>query len=400
LEKGKAVLITDKLDYDVKNKRGWFQNGGKLISDSTLLISQQGEYFAQNGDANFYQKVKVTNPAYTLQADTFQFNTEQKINYFHGPTYIQLDTNQVYCEGGKYELTSGNSLFTKNASLKNKRQSLFGDSISWNKKTSSGWAAGKVRLTDTLEQTSITAAHLILKNNPKKVIAFGVPWLTLYSTKDTVYINADTLFAVTFQQKAVAKDTFNNRDSISVNLLRAWNNVHLYNRQFQAVSDSASYSSLDSVFRLFHHPILWIDSSQLFADTVYLIQKNKIIQQIQLLQNAFIASHIVSNYYNQLSGKKIIGYFADNKLSSLFVKGSAKSLYFSQEENGAFAGINKSASSSMKVVFEEGKVSQIRFYGQPDAAFSPIIHYPKSELFFKEFKWQPALRPSRAMVGK
>jgi hypothetical protein len=54
----------------------------------------------------------------------------------------------------------------------------------------------------------------------------------------------------------------------------------------------------------------------------------------------------------------------------------------------------------MKVVFEEGKVSQIRFYGQPDAAFSPIIHYPKSELFFKEFKWQPALRPSRAMVGK
>ncbi len=397
LEKGKSTLLTNKLDYDLNTKTGWYSNGGKLINDSTLLLSESGNYFASSGDAYFYRNVKVTNPTYTLNADTFRFNMEQKVNYFLGPTHITVDTNKIYCESGSYNLKNGAGLFIKHATFENRSQFITGDTIGINKSDGTGFVNGKGTLTDKVQHIDLMARHIRLQNATEQLLAYDDAWLKLQADRDSIYIHADTLFTNRIQTVRTLTDSLqkqNYQDTVENRFLRAWHKVILYNHSFQAVCDSATYFTADSVFRLFTQPLLWIDSSQLSADTIYIFQQHKAIHHLKLIQHAFIASHVQAYLYNQLSGKIITGYLSQNKLQAIQVNGTAKSIYFSEDEGHAFAGINKIASSNMKLLFEDGAVSQIRFYGQPEAAFSPLKHYPKADMYFKEFNWQAAKRPT------
>jgi hypothetical protein len=155
------------------------------------------------------------------------------------------------------------------------------------------------------------------------------------------------------------------------------------------------YFSSDSTFYFTGNPLMWADSTQLSADSILLTTANKKLDRLFVLQHAFMASHVKSKFYQQLSGRKMDGIFSDNHLSLINIFGNALSIYHSQDEKGAFIGTNKAACSSMRINLENNKVKQIRFFGQPESVFSPSKRLSKEELFLKGFTWQSALRPTK-----
>jgi lipopolysaccharide assembly outer membrane protein LptD (OstA) len=392
LERGRSTLLSDNLEYDLKQKKGWYTNGGKLLNDSTLLISRIGYYFTETGDAFFKEKVKVTNPHYNLTADTFRFNSRTNTNYFLGATNITTDSTKIYCEGGFYALSTGESRFVKNAHIQIKSQDVNADTIDYNQKSKIGAAYGKVAFFDTVQKVKIFAHQAHFNSTTNYLKSFGNAYLQTLLDKDTLHITADTL--ITFTSIKIKYDSINNNnDSSEIKTMLAYYHVKMFSKKFQAICDSSRYSFADSSFILYHQPILWVDSNQLSGDTIQIFIKQNKINNLMLLQNAIIVSKIHKKLFNQVGGKTITGYFENNELNQMIVIGNAESVYFSNDKKNAYTGVNKSTASKMRFSFVEGKMDKIFFYEQPEAYFTPMKFYRMGSLNLKNFSWKNQARP-------
>ena len=373
----------------MKKRIGWYLNGGRLLADSSILISKIGYYHAIEGDAYFKEKVKLTNPHYSLVADSFMYNVKTRTNFFTGATHITNDSVKVYCEGGYYSLTNGDSRFINHAHIISKTQDVLADRIDFNQKTAVGAAFGDVRFSDSLQHVTIFSgeAHFNQKTNYLKTFQFPVMQTLL--NKDTLYITADTLYSF-FKIDSITKT-----DTTKHRLLLANYHVKMFSKKFQAVCDSSAYSFADSCFHLYYKPVLWVDSNQLSGDTIYIFTVRNKIDHLHLLHQALIASRLNRKFYNQVAGKIIVGKFKDNELHQMTVDGNAESVYFSTDSKKAFTGVNKSSAGKMRFEFAEGKMDKIFFYEQPDATFYPVRYLNLKQINLKNFVWKGNLRPMR-----
>ncbi len=391
LEKAKSTLLSERIDYDLKTKTGWYLDGGRLLNDSTLLISKIGYYHAGNGDAYFKEKVKLTNPHYSLMADSFMYNVNTRTNFFTGATHITTDSTKVYCEGGYYALSTGESRFINHAHIISKTQDVKADRIDFNSKTSLGAAFGDVNFFDSMQRIRILAGEAHFNQQTNFLKTFQNPILQTLLDKDTLYINADTLTSF------VQIDSIKKMDTVKHRLLLAYYHVRMYSRKFQAVCDSSTYNFSDSAFHLFYQPILWVGSNQLSGDTIFIYTKRNKIEHLTMMQKAMIVERLHPKLFNQVAGKNIIGYFKENELHEMLVEGNAESVYFSTDSKKAFTGVNKSNAGRMRFEFKEGKMDKIYFYEQPDATFYPMRHLNFKQLNLKNFKWCGGLRPTFSM---
>jgi lipopolysaccharide export system protein LptA len=168
----------------------------------------------------------------------------------------------------------------------------------------------------------------------------------------------------------------------------------MYKSNLQGKCDSMSYSFSDSVIRLYGEPVLWKDANQLTSEFMEIKTKNKRIDQLHLLNLAFIVSQEDTTKYNQIKGKNMICYFKDNNLYKVDVKGNGQTIYYPKdEEENEIIGVNKAESSDLVIHLEGKDVKEIMFYKKPDAILYPLESAPKNELKLKSFKWLEHHRP-------
>ncbi len=56
--------------------------------------------------------------------------------------------------------------------------------------------------------------------------------------------------------------------------------------------------------------------------------KNRQTDRLELYNNAFIASKVDSLRFNQIKGRSLTGYFKDNELYKIDIKGNGELLYY------------------------------------------------------------------------
>ena len=122
-------------------------------------------------------------------------------------------------------------------------------------------------------------------------------------------------------------------DTSRIRILSAFHHVKLFKSDLQGKSDSAFYSTSDSIIRLYVKPIIWTQGSQLSGDTINLQMKNKKFDNIEAFLNAFAVNIEKgdSTHFNQAAGKKMRGFFNNDKLERLFMDGNAETIYFSRD---------------------------------------------------------------------
>ena len=145
---------------------------------------------------------------------------------------------------------------------------------------------------------------------------------------------------------------------------------------------------------MYDSPVLWVDEFQLSADTIRLTTRNNKPHTIDLLKSAFIGNRLQDGIYNQIAGRNIYGFFKDSNLDLLKVEGNAQSIYFGQNEQQEFLGINKATSSKIWIYFEEKEINRIKFIGQSDATFTPIQRANLPDFILSGFVWHGDRRPN------
>ena len=177
-------------------------------------------------------------------------------------------------------------------------------------------------------------------------------------------------------------------------VILAYHDVRIYKSDLQALCDSLSYNSLDSMFRLFKEPIIWSDTSQFTANHVRIQMANDAIDRIFMEENSFIVNTPDEIFFNQIKGRNSTAFFDSSELQNVRVVGNAESVYYALDDEDAYIGVNKTVCSDMKIIFGNNEVEGIVFYDKPTANLYPMKEADHAGLEMPGFSWQIDRRPN------
>ncbi|SRR5579871_4560587 len=406
---GKNSLYTNDLQYDLNQKIGIYADGGKVVTDSSVLTSKRGTYYADTKDVYFRDKVVMKDPQSNLTADSLLYNTDTKLATFISETNI-IDSagNTIHTRDGTYDMKNHRAHFTKRTVITNAAQMITGDDVHFDDSTGISIATGNAIFTDTTEGVSVRGDYLIANRKTNTFLATQKPVMVLKQDADSIYVAADTLFSgrlsdsVFMDTARREKDTLRNFTTINTQkendtsrrYIQGYHHVRIFSDSLQAVSDSLFYSGRDSVFQLFNDPVVWANGDQITGDTIYLYTKNKKPKRLFVFENAMAVDKYGSNMYNQIKGKTINGYFKDGTLDYMRAKGNAESVYYTTDDKKALVGINKVTKADViDMIFEDRKLNKVVLRNDVEGVMMPVRGANLADLRLRNFKWLEQRRP-------
>ena len=265
--------------------------------------------------------------------------------------------------------------------------------------------------------TSERGLKLTVLNNKLK----GMPIVSLHIPKDTTYLHRDFFGKPKVDSAQIKKDKanvlrktrldslrrvqmkkdpvfatreFNVSDTARIRIVIAHHHAKIFKSDLQGKADSIFYSNSDSTIRCYVNPIFWTQGSQLSGDTVYLQMRNKKLDNMELFPSAFVVNieKEDSVHFNQASGRKMRGFFKNDKMDRLYIAVNAESIFF-KRDSGKVAGMQRSLSSRIRTNFNKGEVSDIVFLTKPENRYIPIAKVTEEDKTLKGFIWKPKERP-------
>jgi lipopolysaccharide export system protein LptA len=397
LSDGHATLTTKTLDYDVNSRIGTYREGGRVVNNRSVLTSREGIYYADLRDIYFKDHVELKDPGYYLKSDSLYYNTETKLARFIAETYIRDSTKRVIrTKEGNYDLQSGRAQFTQRTTIEDGSLRVTGDRIA--KDDSSGIIEidGRGVLIDTAKGINILANRIFANRKTDAFLATKNPLMIIKQEKDSIYITADTLFSARltdlYKNDSLKRAGINEKDS-SNRYFEAYRHVRIFSDSMQAVSDSMFYTFRDSVFQLFQDPVVWSRKSQITGDTIYLYTKNKKADRIKTIENSFMVNEVQAGIYNQIKSSRMDGYFKNGTIDSVRAKGFAESIYFLQDKDSAFTGVNQTKSDAIDIYFDSGELNKVVFRSDLKGTMNPLKKKHPSEMRLEKFRWLEGRRP-------
>ena len=139
--------------------------------------------------------------------------------------------------------------------------------------------------------------------------------------------------------------------------------------------------------------MLWSKKTQITGDTIYLYTKNKKADKIKTIENSFIINEVDPGVYNQIKSSRMDGFFKDGSLDSVRAKGLAESVYFLQDKDSAYTGVNQTKSDAIDINFQKGELYKVVFRSDLKGTLYPISQKKPGEMRLENFKWVIERRP-------
>ena len=230
---------------------------------------------------------------------------------------------------------------------------------------------------------------------------FGKPKPVIVKQKAVKPLSKKQLALDSLAKKRVADSVLTAKlsepnDTTRIRIIIAHHHFKLYKSDLQAKSDSMFYSNSDSTIRCFVNPMMWTQGSQLSGDTIYLQMKHKKLDNMTMFPSAFIVNieKTDSIHFNQVGGKRMRGFFKDDKLHRMYIEGNAESIYFSRDSGKmTISGMQRSLSSRIVIDFKNNEVTHLGFYTKPENRYGPLDKFKEDDKILKGFIWKPKDRP-------
>lgn len=366
--------------YNLNNKYAEFTDNPQYVKGEQEATGDLIIYDGTKKEVEIKGNARFDEEEKKASADIIRYDEANDVTYLEG---------NAHSEDGKQVIDSDEIMYdSKNETFKTEgRSRLIDDSQILDADTIDfigdlGVATGNVVWTDTTDNITIICERLDYNKETDYVQASGGrPLMTTLVDGDTMFMSSDTLVAL----KETPED--------STRILLGYKDVRIFKNDLQVVCDSLAYNSADSLFEFYQSPIIWSDTSQFYADEIKMQMANDQIDQIFLINNAFIINSPDEAFYNQIKGKNITAFFKENELDQMDVIGNAESVYYARDEEDAYMGVNKSVCSKMLVYFGNNEIEFIHFYTAPVSNMLPMKKANHEDLKLPGFRWEKKLRP-------
>ncbi|WP_162903406.1 OstA-like protein [Taibaiella koreensis] len=175
-----------------------------------------------------------------------------------------------------------------------------------------------------------------------------------------------------------------------------YHHVLVYSDSLQGKCDSIRYSQLDSLLRMYTHPLLWPQNSQLKGDIIYLQMDSSKLREVFVPRNAIMISRNgpeKAGMFDQIQGNTIRAYLRDNKMDSLIAVPNASSIYFIKDDDSAYVGSSEAKSDKIEVHFENEAIRRIYYRVDVEQKTTPMKDVQPATLRLSRFSWDEKQRP-------
>jgi lipopolysaccharide export system protein LptA len=438
-----VALASDSLLYNTNSQVATFIAPTTIKNGDKIVNTKEGYYDLKLKKAKFGGRVRMQDSTSVMDANDFALDDKTGYGEARGNVRFKdtaqgvlLFSNRVF-----FNKTSKNFLATEKPVMViiQDKDSIYvaADTIySGLFKDLEKVRGGYIRTFDTVKGTSIVNVDSLLSKDSIQIPKKDTQLVTSpVKTKDSISVKqspvvstAKDTIAVTGKQPKgtlkekkqpaitndtnviVKKEPVNPADSVVVRkrpkaetdtmrFITAFRNVRIYNDSLQAVADSMFYSTIDSVFQLYHSPIAWSKGSQITGDTILIYTENKKPKRLYVAENGLMIQGIKTEaeFFNQLRGRTINGYFKDGEIDYVRAKGTAESIFYAQDDDSAFVGMNRSTADMIDMYFVNKNASKVKFTSSVKGITYPIRKLPTDQKKLPGFQWLEIKRPKNKL---
>lgn len=370
--------------YIVPEKEALFEVNAQYTKDDTRAVADQIFYEGDTGDIILEGNAKYFEKDKEATAIKIVYNEQDETTFLKGDAYYKDENKEVSSDAITYDGNSESVSTEGVTEIVDQGTKLIADGIS-SDSLGIGHAFGNVVWEDTIQKLKIICDDMYFRDSDDYVKAFGTdkrPMLESVMGTDTLFLVADTLTSIKLKDSLAERDIFN-----------AYHNVKIFRQDLQAVCDSMSYNVTDSLFLLYDDPILWSDTTQITGDTIKVMLRDQQIDSLKVINNGFVINQNSPDIFNQMKGRIIDANFSEGKLDDMILEGNSESIYFLQDDNDAYIGMNKSLCNRILVLFDEEKMSDIKFLTNPASTMTPLIMLDTRQMKLEGFNWFIKNRP-------
>jgi len=421
-DSGRKKIYTKDGFYDTKNKKAYFGKRPEIHDGSTTIIGDEVANDDSTGFGEARGNVIYRDTAQKVTILANHMNTNRKDNSFLATQkpvmIIQQEDDSIFIAADTLysarlsDLRRYRNVPYIKGTAPDKSIPVNTEEDEEKKDLSPSNAAGTLDSAKLSDLRKNKNAAFIKRTIPGKSISDSTKEVEekkdSLPVKDTPAINTNTALVIKDSVQEKVADTVQTISPISLQkvdttihndndstdrFFEAYYHVRIYSDSLQAVGDSLFYSGQDSVFRLFKQPVVWSRESQITGDTIYLFTQNKKPARLYVFENALTINKVGPSYYNQIKGRTINGYFKDGNIDYMRTKGNAESIYYAQDENNKYIGVNKASSDIIDMYFEDKKPQRVIFRSNLVGTTYPMRQINHEELRLRGFKWLEDLRP-------
>lgn len=406
-----TTLTTDSLNYDRIHDIAYYFSGGVIQDSLNTLASQWGQYTPNNHQTLFRSEVVLNNPKFVLTADTLGYNTESYQSDLIGPTTILYEEETtIFSTNGWYNTQSEQSmLLDRSRIIHVDGMTLTGDTIYYDKAKGYGKCIGNIESVDSTKQMTLYGHISEIWEDESKVYVTDSAMLLDWSDSTAyTYMHADSLWTeeIPYQVYSLLEKDSILVDSILIaqepdtiwrdttyQQVRAFRHVRIYREDVQAVCDSVRYHGKDSIITLFGLPICWNENHQISAEQIDIYIKNEDIDYLHGQTNAIAIMQESSDVFNQMAGKEMFAYVRNGEVQLVDVRGNAETVFYPQEDDGTYMGVNRTQSSFVKLYLQNQKIDHVVFTTSTTGVMIPLDQALEVEKRLSSFFWAEAERP-------
>ena len=381
--------------YDIKNGQALFEQNASYVEGDQQASAQQINYSEAEGTVTLNGNAKYKDLEKNASADKMIYNEKTKDIHLIGNAFFFDGESTATGAEIKYNEENEEVSIIGNAILDSEEISIDANSLGFDEKTGAGLFEGDVVFLSKEDSVSVYSDILAVNEEDKTYVAYGEsrPYMLRFIDGDSLFLSADTLHVEERIDSLLdTANVFLALDTVSI--FQAHYDVRILSEEFQALADSMYYNSKDSIFTLYDNPVMWSDSMQFTADTIRIRLADDGIEKVYLSGNGMIIELIGGDHYNQLKAKFIEASIDSGAISFMEMKQNAESNYYILDGDQAFVGLNHTLCNRMTFFFEEGEMSDIKFFEQPTSVLTPMQQLNRDQLLLDDFNWNLDLKPN------
>lgn len=370
-----SSLQTDSLFFDRQQQQAYYRSGGIIRDTSSVLTSMIGRYFLKTKKYSFASNVKLVNPKYVINSSQLDFYSTSGHAYLYGPSTITSPTSTVYCERGFYDTRGDIGYFVQNSRIDYENRTLKGDSIYFNRNKSFASATNNIIVTDTINKSVVRGHYAEVYREKDSVFITKRAVAISIQENDSIYIHGDTLMVTGKPENRV---------------VRGFRDVRIFKSDMSGKSDSIHVNQNTGLTQMLGRPVVWSGNGQMTGDTIHLLNnpQTETLDSLRVFENAFMIQQDTISGFNQVKGKELIGLFQDNELYQVDIIKNTETIFYSRTEKGELIGINKTLSSSIRMLINNQEIEDIYYYKQIDGNLYPEEEFPENARRLRGFNWR------------
>lgn len=370
------TLITDTINFDRNIQQAYYNTYGTIVNMDNTLKSKSGRYIIGQKKYEFRTAVTLTNPKYVLKSNHLDYYTNSGHAYVFGPSTITSKEDYIYTEKGFYDTRKNQAQLFTNSYIKYGTRIIKADEIFYDRNRNFSKGINNVSVTDTVEKFKATGHYAEVYRAKDSLIMTKRALVATLVEKDSLFTHAKMM---------VVTGKPGNR------IVRGYNNARFYMTDMSGKCDSIHSDEARGLTQLIRRPVVWHGDSQMTGDVIHLISNNTTqqIDSLKVLNNAFIVQKdTLGTGYNQVKGQNLYGKFRDNELYEVDVVKNTEKIYYLYDEQDLLVGIDKSASSSIRLELENRQIVSATDFNNIEATTYPESEFPENVRKLRGFIWR------------